>query len=60
MGSLKEYYQSIAVEPYQAVYMEFRGKELNEVVDGFAAAYDGLIRVSEVLARLPEPPDGCE
>src|SRR5688572_31225307 len=36
-------------EPYKPVFVKFRGHFLDEVRDGFAAEYDGLIRISEVL-----------
>lgn len=52
-GFLKE---RKATEPYQPVYIEFRGHILNDKRDGFAAQYDGLIHISEVLV-ISEPSD---
>jgi len=44
--------------PYQPIYLEFRGHLLDEVVDGFAVDYDGLIRISEIYhLGVPIPPD---
>ena len=34
-----------------SLYIEFRGLILNEVRDGFAEQYDGLIRVSEITCQ---------
>ncbi len=45
---LIEYVKNTTSRAYQSVYIEFRGRILNEVRDGFAEQYDGLIRVSEI------------
>ena len=47
-GPLIEYVKNTTIRAYQSVYIEFRGHILNEVRDGFAEQYDGLIRVSEI------------
>ena len=45
---LIEYLKNTTTRAYQSVYIEFRGHIMNEVRDGFAEQYDGLIRVSEI------------
>lgn len=46
------------IQPYQPIYLEFRGHLLDEVVDGFAADYNGLIRISEIYhLGVAIPPD---
>lgn len=48
-----------ATGPYRRVYLEFRGQMLDESLDGFAADYDGLLRVSEIYAISVDIPAGC-
>jgi hypothetical protein len=60
MRPLVDDYAANTVEPYQAIYIRFRGLELNEVVDGFAKDYDGLVRISEVLELSSTIPGDCE
>ena len=57
---LVQFYDSKPREPYQPIYVEFRGHLLDEELDGFAAAYDGLIRISEVHVIKDDFPEGCE
>jgi hypothetical protein len=59
LSPLKEYVESSKSQPYQPVYLEFRGRLLNENVDGFAENYDGLIRISEINAKRIDMPAGC-
>lgn len=54
-----EYYKEHHTEPYQNMYIEFRGQILNEIVDGFAGQYGGLIRISEVFKYAFEVPETC-
>ena len=58
-GPLIEYVQKSIATPYQSIYIEFRGVLLNEVRDGFAEQYDGLIRVSEINYKSSEIPVEC-
>jgi len=54
---MHEFYKKNRKEPYQLMYLKFRGHLLDEVVDGFAERSDGLVRISEVKEfsfRLPE------
>ena len=56
---MQRFYKSADKTPYQPMYIEFRGQILNEVTDGFAKDYAGLIRISEVQAFTLELPDTC-
>jgi hypothetical protein len=56
---LLDFYKTHTSQPYQAIYIEFRGIELNEEVDGFAGDHDGLIRISEVLDLSLRVPEAC-
>jgi hypothetical protein len=47
-------------QPYQPVFIRFRGHLLDEVRDGFAEDYDGLIRISEILEMRAELPADCQ
>ena len=58
-GPLIEYVQKNIATPYQSIYIEFRGVLLNEVRDGFAEQYDGLIRVSEITHKSRDIPVEC-
>jgi hypothetical protein len=59
-GPLLDYYENNVKKPYQPVYIEFRGQILDESVDGFAADYDGLIRISEIQKKALRIPDNCK
>lgn len=56
---LLEFYQAHTSQPYETIYIEFRGRVLDEVVDGFASDHDGLIRISEVLDLSLSVPEAC-
>ena len=56
---LVEFYKSRPRNPYQPIYVEFRGHILNEELDGFAISYDGMIRISEVLLVKDDIPAEC-
>lgn len=59
-GPLLDFYQNNVTKPYQPVYIEFRGQILDEKVGGFAADYDGLIRISEIKTKALQIPDNCK
>lgn len=59
LDPLKRFIEAHTASPYQSVYVEFRGHLLDEQVGGFAADYDGLIRISEVLERAAAIPNTC-
>jgi len=54
------FYKRHKKQPYQSLYITFRGHLLDEVVDGFAADYAGLMRISEVLDYSFEPIPSCQ
>ncbi len=56
---LLEFYRSHTSQPYETIYVEFRGMVLDEVVGGFASDHDGLIRISEVLDLSLTVPEEC-
>ena len=56
---LEDFYRAHTQEPYQLIYVKFRGQILDERVDGFARDYDGLIRISEVLEKNIVIPSEC-
>lgn len=56
---LRAFYTKNTTAPYEPVYLRFRGHVLNEEVDGFAAEYDGLIRISEILEVSTQIPEEC-
>ena len=56
---LIDYLKKSIAAPYQSIYIEFRGALLDEVRDGFAEQYDGLIRVSEITHKSRDIPVEC-
>jgi len=58
-GPLLEFYKNTTTKPYQPVYIQFRGQLLDEKVDGFAADYDGLMRISEIKKTALQLPEHC-
>jgi hypothetical protein len=58
-NTMHDFYKKNATKPYQPMYIEFRGQILNEVVEGFAMDYSGLIRISEVKNYTFELPNQC-
>jgi hypothetical protein len=59
-GPLIEFVKQQTNKPYQPVYIEFRGHMLNEVRDGFAESYDGLVRISEIHVKSKDIPKKCD
>lgn len=59
-GPLREYYQTVVKQPYQAIFITFRGHRHFEVIDGFAESFDGLMHISEVKTMQVALPAGCE
>lgn len=56
---LKGFVQRNTSKPYQGVYLVYRGQLLDEATVGFAANYDGLMAVDEVLGLTVEIPSDC-
>jgi hypothetical protein len=46
---LVDYHQANTSKPYEAVYIEFVGKILDDKRTGFARDHDGLIRINTIL-----------
>jgi hypothetical protein len=59
LDPLKRFVAAQTTLAYKPIYVEFRGHLLDEQVGGFAADYDGLIRISEVLECSATIPDTC-
>ncbi len=59
LDQLKSYHDSVPGAPYRSIYVSIRGEYLDEELDGFAAQYDGLIQVREVLSWDPDVPLEC-
>lgn len=56
---LLAFYRAHTSQPYQTIYIEFKGAELDEQLEGFARDHDGLIRISEVLRQSMTVPEDC-
>ena len=59
-SGLREFYKANTSQPYQPIYISFRGQILDEAVDGFASRYDGLIRISEIHVLEKNIPSDCD
>src|SRR6478735_8397825 len=53
---LLEFYRKNTTQPYGRIYISLRGQLLDEARDGFAADYDGLLKVSQVLSMSKDAP----
>jgi hypothetical protein len=56
---LHDFAQRHAEAPYQAIYLRWRGRLLDEPRVGFPANYDGLMAVDEVLTQTTSIPEDC-
>ena len=59
LGPLRTYVQKQTTEPYQPVFLTYRGERLNEPTTGFAANYEGYQAIAEVLSVSVELPESC-
>ena len=57
-GELWKVYQKLAHQPYQAIYVEVRGRLGPAPIDGFGADYDGQVTIRE-LRRAGLETAGC-
>ena len=57
--TLREHYEAAVTEPYQALHIEIMGHFLDETRDGFAADYDRLIFINEILEMDSAIPASC-
>ncbi len=59
LDPLKAFVQKNAAEPYQPMYLRYRGALLDESPVGFAVSYDGLYRIDSVLEIDSTLPGDC-
>jgi hypothetical protein len=59
LDPLKLYVQKQTSQPYQPVYLTYRGRFLDEAAVGFAANYDGYQVLKEVLSVSVHLPADC-
>jgi hypothetical protein len=59
LATLRTYVQKQATEPYQPVYLVYRGEFLDEPSTGFAANYEGYQAVTEILSVSVTLPEDC-
>jgi hypothetical protein len=59
-ANLNQFYREKTTEPYQFIYLEFRGHYHEELEDGFDAAYDGTIHISEIFKKDDKIPSDCQ
>ncbi len=57
---LKQFVTQHTSESYQPVYIEFSGHLLDELPEGFAQDYDGLIQIDELIQLAPTRQDECK
>ncbi|WNC70610.1 hypothetical protein RGQ13_10740 [Thalassotalea psychrophila] len=57
---LKEFYHANQQQPYQGLYIEFKGEEQPKSQQGFAADYSSQITINEVLSYTFELPPICK
>ena len=57
--SLLSFYRATVSTPYQAIYIEFRGQRLGKAKVGFAADFDGQIRIRELIKTSATVPTDC-
>ncbi len=56
---LRDFVRQHTTEIYQPVYLRFRGQVSAEKGDGFAADYDGLMHIQEVITLSEYAPVHC-
>lgn len=59
LDPLKNYVQRQTSRPYQPVYIEYRGRPLDDQPIGFAANYDGYHSLLEIVSVSTTLPDHC-
>jgi hypothetical protein len=59
LGPLRTDVQKQITEPYQPVFLTYRGERLNEPTSGFAVNYEGYQAISEVLSVSVGLPENC-
>lgn len=56
---LRGFVQAETSRPYQPVFLRYRGERLAEPTSGFAADYDGYLRIDRIESLSPTLPDDC-
>lgn len=56
---LRAFVEQHTDHPYTSVYIEFRGQLLDERPDGFAANYDGVFKMEDILSLQATVPGDC-
>jgi hypothetical protein len=59
LGTLRSYVQKQISQPYQPVYLEYRGRMLDEPRIGYAVNYEGYLEITEVLSLSVALPEHC-
>jgi hypothetical protein len=59
LNPLRLYLQKKTSEPYQPIYLTYRGHILDEPTSGFAANYEAYQLISEVISRSVTLPEDC-
>ena len=59
LNPLRVYVQKQTSEPYQPIYLTYRGHRLDEPTSGFAVNYEGYQLISEVISRSVTLPEDC-
>ncbi len=59
LDPLKQFVQRQTDRPYQPVFITYQGHLLSELAVGFAANYDGLQRIEQVLSISLDLPEDC-
>jgi len=58
--NLQDKHSSLTKKPYEEVYIKFQGTLLDEELFGFAANYDGLMRIRKIILIDKLKPGQCE
>ena len=60
LSQLRLYVQKQTSEPYQPVFLEYRGQRLAEPGTGYAANYEGYLELREILSVSVDLPADCQ
>lgn len=60
LGSMTEQYNNLTTKPYDEVFVKISGVFLKKATDGFAADYDGQIRVTKLFFMKKKSVTDCK
>ncbi len=60
LNPLRTFVQKQTSQPYQPVFLTYRGQQLDEPTSGFAANYEGYQEITEVLSNSIALPGDCQ